>query len=192
MPNQTGVKLCMVSSKLLDVLHSINKENFLLPLIDMKRLRGKTLSLLWQDVAKRTITTWRCKFDSLNMKQMRDFLRELLSQLTQDANQALEDQREILVTEVTSEVRRRDDQVHYLRRELSLHALHSADVTQQQSQKYAGLHQHMTGSLQETLSYREMFEESRAARSAAGPANWSTSPKRDAELLREVRRQNSD
>ena len=34
----------MISAKRLIVLYSINKENFLLPLISMKRLRGKTLS----------------------------------------------------------------------------------------------------------------------------------------------------
>ena len=60
--------------------------------------------------------------------------RELLSRWSQEANQAPEDQREILVTEESTEVWRRDEQVHDLRSELSLHALHSEDVTQQQSQ----------------------------------------------------------
>ena len=63
---------------------------------------------------------------------------ELFSQFTQGANQALENQRENLVTEVTSGVWRRNEQVFDLRAELSLHALHSEDVTQKQSQVYAG------------------------------------------------------
>ena len=86
---------------------------------------------------------------------------DLLSRFSPDANQALEDQRESLVTEVTSEVWRRDDQVHDSRTELSLHAPHAEDVTQQQHQKYAGLHRHLTGSVQETQ--QSMSEESRAA-----------------------------
>ena len=39
------------------------------------------------------------------------------------------------------------------RTELSLHALHSEDATQQQSQEYAGLHQHLTGLDQEAMQY---------------------------------------
>ena len=41
--------------------------------IKMKRLRGNTLSILRQEVAKHQITTCRCKFGNSNMKQMRDF-----------------------------------------------------------------------------------------------------------------------
>ena len=53
--------------------------------------------------------------------------RHFLPRFSQEANQALEDQREILVTEVTTEVWMRDEQVHELRTELSLHALNSED-----------------------------------------------------------------
>ena len=95
-------------------------------------------------------------------------LRELLFRCSQGANQALEDQREILVMEVTKEVWRRDDQVHSLRTELSLQTPHSGDVSKQPKIK-AGLHQHLTRLIQETKQYREMFEESRTAYSAAGP-----------------------
>ena len=51
---------------------------------------------------------------------------------------------------VASEVWRRYDQVHDLPTELSLHALHSEDGAQQQTQENAGLHQHLTGLVQET------------------------------------------
>ena len=50
-----------------------------------------------------------------------------------------------------------------LRTGLSLQALHEEDVTQQQNQEHAGLHQRWTGMVKETQQYREMFEESRAA-----------------------------
>ena len=36
-------------------------------------LRGKILSVLWQETVKRTFRTCRCMFDGLNVKQMRDF-----------------------------------------------------------------------------------------------------------------------
>ena len=42
----------------------------------MKRLRGKLLAALRSGIATYTITTCRCKFDSLNMKQMRDLLKD--------------------------------------------------------------------------------------------------------------------
>ena len=103
----------------------------------------------------------------------------------------LEDQLEILVTELTTEVWRRDEQTHDLRTELSLHALHSEDVTQQQYQEYAGLHQHLTRLVQETQQYREMFEESLATQSAARP-EIDGLRQREAELLREVRRHSND
>ena len=56
-------KLCIISAKRLDVLSSIDKDNFLLPLINMKRLRGNTLSTLWQETVKHTIRVSRCEFD---------------------------------------------------------------------------------------------------------------------------------
>ena len=55
-------------------------------------------------------------------------------------SQALDNQRENLVTDVTSEVRRRDEQVYDLRTELSLQALHQGDLTQHPSQENAGPH----------------------------------------------------
>ena len=78
------------------------------------------------------------------MKQMRDFPKDkgnYCCDFYQEANQVLEDQREPLVTEVTSEVWRRGEQVYDVRRELSLQALHAEDASQQQQhQEYAGLH----------------------------------------------------
>ena len=62
------VKLCMLSEKQLDVLCSI--------LLPLKRLRGKTLSILWQDTVEHTITTCRCTFGNSNMKQTRDFPKD--------------------------------------------------------------------------------------------------------------------
>ena len=58
-------KPCMISAKRLDVLYAINKDNFLLPLINMKRLGGNTLPTLWQETTKYTITSCRCKFRQL-------------------------------------------------------------------------------------------------------------------------------
>ena len=57
-----------------------------------------------------------------------------LLRFTLEADKALEDQRANLVTEVTAEVWKRYEQGHDLPTELSLHALHSEDVTQQHSQ----------------------------------------------------------
>ena len=92
--------------------------------------------------------------------------RELLSRFSQEVNQALENQRDIMVTKVTTEVWRRHEQVHDLRAELRLQALHSEDVMQQQSPEYAGIHKYLSGLVQET---REMSEEPRAPQSAARP-----------------------
>ena len=80
---------------------------------------------------------------------------ELSSRFSHEAIQALENHREQFVTEM-----RRDEQVHDLRTELSLQALHSEDATQQQTQECAGLHQHLTGLVQETQQHREIFGES--------------------------------
>ena len=46
---------------------------------------------------------------------------------------------EKMVTEVTSEVWRRNEQVHDFRTELSLRAPHSEEISQHQNQEYAGL-----------------------------------------------------
>ena len=64
----------MFSAKLLDVLCLINKENFSVLLINMKRLRGNILSRRWHDIVKSTSII--CKFDSSNKKQIHDFLRD--------------------------------------------------------------------------------------------------------------------
>ena len=101
----------------------MDKEHFLLPVINTKRLRGRTLSIFWQEIVKCTITTCRCKFESSIKKQMRDFSQrqtELVSRFSQKANQALEEQQEILVTEVTPAVWRRHEQENDLRTEHSL------------------------------------------------------------------------
>ena len=116
--------------------------------------------------------------------------RELLSRVSQEANQALEDLRKNLVTEVPSEVWRRNEQLYNLRTELSHQAPRSEDASQKQSEEYAGLHQLLTGLVQESQQYREMFEESRAAHSA-GP-EIDRLRQREEEFLREVRRYNND
>ena len=56
------------------VLHK--KENVSRPLINTKRLRGKILSVLWQETNKRTNLMCRCKFDSSNNKQMCDLFKD--------------------------------------------------------------------------------------------------------------------
>ena len=117
--------------------------------------------------------------------------RELFTRLCPEANQALENQPEILVMEVTSGVWRRDEHVHYFQTELSPHALHPKGVTQHQSQEWtSGLHQHFTGLVQETQQHREMFEESRALHPATRP-EIEQIQQREAELLRELRQQNN-
>ena len=97
-------------------------------------------------------------FDSSNRKHGRfsQRQRDLLSRLSQEANKALVNQQENLVTEVTSDVWRRDEQVYDLRTELSLQALHQEDVTQQQNQEYAAPHEHLTGLVQETQQHRDI------------------------------------
>ena len=85
----------MISAKRLYVLRSINKENLLLPHISTKRLRGKTLSIFRQDIAKHTTATCRRRFGNSNMKQMRDFPKDKWNcyrDSLRGANQALEDQ----------------------------------------------------------------------------------------------------
>ena len=58
---------------------------------------------------------------------------------------------------VTTEVWRRDEQVHDLRAELSLHAWYADDASQQPNQEYAGLYQHLTGLVQETQQNRDVW-----------------------------------
>ena len=59
--------------------------------------------------------------------------REQSSRFSQETNQALVNLQEVLVTEVKSEMWRRDEQVYDLRTGPSLQALHSEDVVQQRS-----------------------------------------------------------
>ena len=47
-----------ISATRLDADSSINKDNFSLPLIHMKRQQGNILSVLWQETVKYTITTF--------------------------------------------------------------------------------------------------------------------------------------
>ena len=70
-----------------------NKEKFLLPLINMKRLQGKTSSIFWQDVTKHAITSCKC---NSNTKQTHDFPKDKGNcyRDTQKAYQAHENQRE--------------------------------------------------------------------------------------------------
>ena len=80
----------------------------------------------------------------------------------------------------------------YSRAELSLQALHARDATQQQNQEYDGLHQHLTGLVQESQHYRgDVSQNIESAQSAAGPEIVRL-PRRDEEQLREVRRHKKD
>ena len=110
------------------------------------------------------------------------------SRFSSEANQPHQNQGGNLVTEVSFEVWGRDEQVFGVRAELSLHAPHQEDVTQQQSQEYAGQHQHMAGLVQETQQHRAMFEGSRVAHSATGP-EIERLRQRETELAREARQQ---
>ena len=168
------VKPCMISAKRFDVLCSWYQDNFLLPHIIMTLLRGETLSILWQE-----ITNHRCA----NFPKTKGPVIAICSGSKSSSRRSARN----LVTEVTSERWTRDEQVNDVR----LHALYSEDVTQQQNQKYAGPHQHLTGLVKETQQYRETFEESRLAHSAAGP-RIDRLRQREAELPREARRQNND
>ena len=104
--------------------------------------------------------------------------------LSREENQAL-------VTEAAPQVWRRDEQVHDLRTELSLQTLHQEHVTQHQSQEHAEPHHHLTRLVHETQQYQELFEESRAARSATGP-EIERPRQREAELPRQARRARFD
>ena len=104
--------------------------------------------------------------------------------LSREENQAL-------VTEAAPQVWKRDKQVHDLRTELSLQTLHQEHVTQHQSQEHAGPHQHLTRLVHETQQYQELFEESRAARSATG-TEIERPRQREAELPRQARRARFD
>ena len=113
----------MISEKQRDLFYSMNKENFLLP-----RINGHKEAHTY-NVQMQVRQLEHEAYARFSQRQ-----REQLSRFSQEANQTVVNQRELLVTEVTSGVRRRDEQVYDLRTELSFQALHSEDVTQQQSQ----------------------------------------------------------
>ena len=122
----------------------------------------------------------RCKFDSSNMTQMRDFSqrqRELFSGFSQEGNQDLEDQRQSL-TEVTSQVWRRDKQENHFLAELCLQGLHMEDVTQQPKSRFC-----WTASAParigsgSTATSRDVWRISSCS-SSRWTRNWSTSTKR--------------
>ena len=137
-----------------------------------------------QEIMKRTPTTVQT--------QVRQLEHEADDRCSPEANQALEDQRKHSVTAVTSEVWRRDEQLYDLRTELSPHAPHAEDVSQQQDQECAGLHPHLAGDwFRTTQQCREMFEGSRTAQSAVGP-DIERFRRSEEEHLREVRRHNND
>ena len=97
---------------------------------------------------------------------MRDFLKDRENgypDFLRKQTNLSEIQRESL-TEVTSEVCRRDGQVLDALAEMCLQALHSEDVTQHPED--AGLHRYLPGLVQEAQQHREMFEDSRAAQSS--------------------------
>ena len=77
--------------------------------------------------------------------------KELLSRFSQEANQALESQRESFAR-VSKYMIHEPNKV--------FNALRSEDVTQQQCQEYAGQHRHLTEVIQETQQHREMVEDS--------------------------------
>ena len=110
---------------------------------------------------------------------MRDFLLKQIKLLMMNEK--------ILVTELRTEVWRRDEQVPDLPTKLSPQALHAEDASQHQKQERAGPHRHLTGLVHHAQLYPETFEESRAGQSAAGP-EIDRFRQREAELLRGVRR----
>ena len=96
----------------LDVLCCINKDNLLLP-FNVKRLRGKTLWKICIGTTNHHNYNVQLKVRKLGEEADTFFLkdkRELLSRFSQEVNQALEYRKTgNLATEVTSEVRRRDE-----------------------------------------------------------------------------------
>ena len=113
--------------------------------------------------------------------------REFLSLLSQAANQALA--RKSGNGSFIRSMEARRASVFDLHTALSLEAQHAEDVKQQKKREYVGLHQHLTGLVQETQQYRGMFEPSRAAQSASGP-DFDRLRRREEELSQEVRHQN--
>ena len=167
------------------------KEKFLLPLIQCEAAARQNLV---NTLARRNLTQLQ-RADATRTRSRRAIFprqRELLSRLCQKAYQPLENQREHLVTEVTSSVWRRDEQVYELRTEPSLQALHSEDVTQQQSQEDAGLHQHFNrlGSGNTAIS-RDVWKNLELLNQPL-KLKLNDFDKEKQEVLREVRHQNHD
>ena len=129
---------------------------------------------------------WKARQIILQVRQPRfsQRPRDLLSWFPLEANQAPEDQREILVMEVTSEVWRRHEQM--LR--LSYRTQYSRTALEARTRWTTSASERL---VQGTQQYRETFEESRTAQSAAGP-ELGRLQKRGAEFLREVRRHIND
>ena len=90
------------------------------------------------------------------MKQTRDFPKDRGNSDRDSLRKQLKllNTSEKMVAEVTSEVCRRDEQLYDLNTELVLHAPYSDDVAKQQNQEYAGVHQDLTGLVQETRQNR--------------------------------------
>ena len=102
---------------------NINKENFSLLLIYMQWLRGKILSALWRAIMNRTMIMCKYKFDSSKKKQMHEFPKDkgtVISIFSGNKSSSCGSARLFLVREVTSEVWRRDEQLHDCRAELGL------------------------------------------------------------------------
>ena len=143
----------------------------------MKRLWSKTLSTLWQETMKYTITTCRCKFGKSNKKQMCDVHKDekiCYRNFSRSKSSSWKSARNF-VDEMISDVWRRNEQPYKLRTELTPQTLHHEDVTQHQSQPYAGLHQHWTR-LVDTTTSRNVWRISGCSFSH-WIRNWTTSTK---------------
>ena len=130
----------------------------------------------------------RCKFDSSNMKQMRDFLKDqgnCFLDFLRKHIKLLRISEKFWVTEVTSEVWTR----FTCRPQSSSTTLGRQYATAKSRTCWT------TSALDRivrcTQPYREMFEESRAAHSATGP-EIDRIRRREEELLREVRSHKND
>ena len=117
----------MISAKRLGVLYSINKENSSRTLLNMKRLRSKTLSTFWQEI---TAHNYNVQMQERQLEQEADARfsqrqKGVLSRFSQEASQALENQRESLVTEgdIRSVERRRGSVRFTYRTQSSITAL---------------------------------------------------------------------
>ena len=119
-PSKCNLQFSEPWKRFIWLLNEHEKENFLLP------LKNEVHNINMQMQARQIEHDAGARFSQGQ--------RELLSRFSQDADQALEDQRDILATEVTSEVWRLDEQVYDWRTELSLQALQSEDITQRQRQ----------------------------------------------------------